>query len=150
MGKGVMDDDAYVDRWRTNRSGRGAVAGWLLQLLSLFTTRDTRGYSPFSFLFSKSFLFPFPPRQLSVLFPFLLGTSTSRAGHECTRSNGRWLPRCFSTALPSLLFLCVVIDGAVTRIMQIGPPGDGDGDAEGTSQDGTCTVGYRLRFYTLA
>ena len=84
MGKGngerVVDDDAYVDRWRTNRSGRGAVAGWLLQLLSLFTTRDTRGYSPFSFLFSKSFLFPFPPRQLSVVFHFRLGTSTSRTG----------------------------------------------------------------------
>ena len=130
MGKGVMDVDAYVDRWRTNRSGRGAVADWLLQLLSLFTTRDTRGYSPFSFLFSKSFLFPFPPRQLSVRFPFLLGASTSRAGHECTRSNGRWLTRCFSTALPSLLFLCVMIDGVVTRIMQIGPPGDGDGDGD--------------------
>ena len=57
----VVGGDAYMDRWRTIDQGEGG-GSLAVAVALLFTTRDTRGYSPFSFLFSKSFLFPFPPR----------------------------------------------------------------------------------------
>ena len=49
----VVGDDAYMDRWRTIDQGEGG-GGLAVAVALLFTTRDTRGYSPFSFLFSKS------------------------------------------------------------------------------------------------